>query len=89
LDKLEITSDILSGGHLGRLATDNWAGTCTMSSATSCTITLSAAYVDTPGCVVSQQGTGTVIAGEGSVSGHGHASSNSNTWAAMLFGNPN
>lgn len=80
-------------GHLNQHAAGNWAGTCAMSGTTTCTIALTTAYTSTPGCVVAQQGTGTVIAGECSVSGTTvtitAASTNSATWAAMLFGNPN
>jgi hypothetical protein len=78
--------------HLNQSTAGKFAGTCTMSSATSCTITLSSPYTSTPGCVVTVQGA-TAIAGACSVSGTTvtitAASSNSATWAAMLFGNPN
>jgi hypothetical protein len=79
-------------GHLNQIATGNWAGTCTMAAGTSCTITLTTSYTATPGCVVTVQSS-TVIAGGCTVSGATvtvtAASSNSSTWAAMLFGNPN
>jgi hypothetical protein len=78
-------------GHLNQIAAGNWAGTCTMST-TTCTITLTANYTSTPGCVATVQGA-TAIAGACSVSGATvtitAASSNTATWAAMLFGNPN
>ena len=78
--------------HINQGVTGNFAGTCTMSSGTSCTITLTASYTSIPGCVATVQGT-TPIASACNVSGTTvtvtAASSNSNTWAAMLFGNPN
>jgi len=78
--------------HLNQSATGKFAGKCTMSSATTCTISISASYTSSPGCVVTVQGT-SAIAGACSVSGTTvtitAASSNSATWAAMLFGNPN
>ena len=78
-------------GHLSQNASGNWAGTCTMST-TTCTITLTANYTATPGCVATVQGA-TPIAAACSVSGATvtitAASSNTATWAAMLFGNPN
>lgn len=78
-------------GHLNQGAAGDWAGTCTMST-TSCTITLAVAYTGTPGCVATVQGS-TPIAAACGVSGTTvtitAASSNTSTWAAMLFGNPN
>jgi hypothetical protein len=78
-------------GHLNQTAAGNWAGTCTMST-TTCTITLTVAYTGVPGCVATVQGT-TAIAAACSVAGTTvtitAASSNTATWAAMLFGNPN
>ena len=83
---------IAGNGHINQGAAGTFAGTCTMTAGTSCTITLGAAYSSTPGCVVSVQSSA-VIAGGCTVSGAtdtiSAASSNSSTWAAMLFGNPN
>lgn len=79
-------------GHLNQAASGNWAGTCTMSSSTTCTISLAAAFSSTPGCVVTVQSS-TVIAGGCTVFGTTvtvtAARPNSLTWAAILFGNPN
>jgi len=79
-------------GHIDQGATGQFAGTCTMSATTSCTITLANSYTSTPGCLVTVQ-SATVIAGGCTVSGTTvtvrAASLNSSTWAAMLFGNPN
>lgn len=67
-------------------------GTCAMSSSTTCTFATSFAYA-APICMATQQSAGTVIAGECSISGTTvtitAASSNSATWAAKVFGNPN
>lgn len=67
-------------------------GTCTMAGATTCTITLGHTYT-TPVCTATQQSTGTVIAAECLVSGVTAtitaATSNSATWGALVFGNPN
>jgi hypothetical protein len=79
-------------GHVNQGATGQFAGTCTMSSGTSCTITLISPYRSTPGCLVTVQSVA-VIAGGCTVSGTTitvrAASVNSSVWAAMLFGNPN
>ena len=78
--------------HLNQFSTGQFAGTCTMQNATTCTITVAARYTSTPGCVVTVQGS-SPIAGACSVTGTTvtvtAASNNSATWAAMLFGNPN
>jgi hypothetical protein len=73
-------------------AAQSTGGTCTMASSTTCTVTLAHTYT-TPVCIATEQDTGTVIAGECSVSGTTvtitAASSNSVTWGALVFGNPN
>jgi hypothetical protein len=73
-------------------AARTYAGTCAMSAATTCTFSITPTY-KTPICIATQQATGTVIAAECSVSGTTvtvtAASSNSNTWAALVMGNPN
>lgn len=79
-------------GKLLQQASNNWGGTCTMSSGTTCTVTLTSAFT-TPVCQATMQSSGTVIAGECSVSGVTvtvtAASSNSNVWGVMVYGNPN
>jgi hypothetical protein len=78
---------------LNQQSASNTGGTCTMASGTTCQINPIAHTYTTPVCIATQQGTGTVIAGECSVSGAvvtiTAASSNSNTWGAIVFGNPN
>jgi hypothetical protein len=85
-------SSTLSATHINQPSSNNHAGTCTMSSSTSCTWTLASAYTSTPICVASVQGV-TAIAVACSVSGTAvtitAASSNSQTWGAVLVGNPN
>lgn len=83
---------VATGGPVTQSAAKTIAGTCLMSSATSCTFTISAVY-STPLCIgATPQGT-TAIAGACSVSGSTvtitAASSNSQTWGAMIVGNPN
>jgi hypothetical protein len=82
----------LTTQHANQLATNSFAGTCAMTSATSCTWSLTVAYTSTPICIANVQGT-TAIAGACSVSGTmvtiTAASSNSQTWGAVLIGNPN
>lgn len=70
------------------------AGTCAMSAGTSCTFSLVTAFTATPICIATARGaniTGGAVAC--SVSGTTvtitAASSNSNTWGALLIGNPN
>jgi len=90
-----------SGGNLHPLAQldseQDWTkpqhllangGTCTMSSGTTCTVTLSAQPANTARCIVTAEGT-TAIAGACSISGTTAtvtaASSNSATWAVLIF----
>jgi hypothetical protein len=84
-------TNLSASGHLNQSAAGNWGGSCTMSSGTSCTFSLSIGYT-TPICIATVQ-SGTVIAGGCTVSGTTvtitAASSNSSTWGAMVFGNPN
>ena len=79
-------------GHLNQVSSGNFGGTCSMSSSTTCTVTLNSAYT-TPVCIATQQSSGTVIAAECSVSSTTvtvtAASSNSATWGVLVFGNAN
>jgi hypothetical protein len=89
---LDVKGDAGVRGHIDQGATGQFAGTCTMSATTSCTITLENSYTSTPGCLVTVQ-SAAVVAGGCTVSGTTvtvrAAASNSSRWAAMLFGNPN
>ncbi len=86
----EVAGKNAFGGAMGQTAANQWGGKCTMST-TTCTVTLGVTYT-TPICVAMLQGTGTVIAGECSVSGTTAtvtaASSNTGTWAVVVFGDP-
>jgi len=70
-------------------------GSCAMST-TSCTVSVTATFANTPLCLATVQ-SATVIAGGCTVSGSGSswtltitaASSNSSTWSAFVFGDPN
>lgn len=81
-----------NAGHINQSNAGVFAGTCSMSAGTSCTITIGAAYNSTPGCLTTVQGT-TALKSACSVSGTTVTitaeSANSATWAAFLFGNPN
>lgn len=81
----------ITGQAYQQHAANNTGGKCTMAAATSCTITLSHTYA-TPVCIATEQGTGTISAGCG-VSGTTvtitAATSNSATWGAWVFGDPN
>jgi hypothetical protein len=89
--QIHATNSVLSG-HINQSATGNFAGTCSMSSSSSCTITLSAAFTSTPICLVTPQGT-TAAYAACSVSGTTvtitASASNSLTWGALVIGNPN
>ena len=81
---------IMTSKTIDQHAANNFGGTCSMSSSTSCTITLGTTYT-TPVCVATVQST-TVIAAGCTVSGTTvtitAASSNSATWGAFVFGDP-
>jgi hypothetical protein len=73
-------------------AAKNFAGTCSMSTATTCTFVVAASFTTSPVCITNVQGS-TAIAGSCALSGSTvtitAASSNSQTWGAVLIGNPN
>lgn len=86
------TKQVNLSGHLNQGVVKDFAGTCSMSSSTTCTITLVAAYSGTPGCVATVESATPLYAGctvSGTTVTITANSSNSSTWAAMLFGNPN
>lgn len=80
----------LEPAALNQSAASVWGGTCSMSTSTSCTITISHSFT-TPVCVAAEQGTG-AVAGSCGISGTTvtitAASSNSATWGALVFGDP-
>lgn len=84
----------ISAVHLNQNATGNYGGSCAMSAATSCTFSISAAYSSAPICVATQQ-SATLTGGAVGCTVSGttvtitSAVANSETWAAVLFGNPN
>jgi hypothetical protein len=88
------TGIIVFGDHIDQLAANTFAGTCAMVAGTSCTWTLATAFTGTPVCVATAQGTNTTGVGDAcSVSGTTvtitAAVANSNTWGAVVIGNPN
>jgi hypothetical protein len=78
---------------LDQNATNNIGGSCAMSTSTSCTITLATAYT-TALCIATQQ-SATLTGGAVGCTVSGttvtitSAVANSETWAALIFGNPN
>lgn len=88
-----VTATAITGSSLNQTAASAFGGTCSMSTSTTCTLTLAHTY-STPACVSSEQGTGaTVFGSRCSVSGTSvtvtASSSNSQTWGVFVFGNPN
>jgi hypothetical protein len=85
-------SEVALSDHLNQINSNGLGGTCTMSSSTSCTLTLQTTFIAQPVCQVTARGT-TAIAGACSVSGTTvtvtAASSNSLTWNVSFIGNPN
>jgi hypothetical protein len=81
-----------STGTFGQTAANSTGGTCAMAAATTCTITITTTYT-TPVCIATQQTAASPVAASCSVSGTTvtitAASSNSSTWGAFIFGNPN
>jgi hypothetical protein len=88
-----ITALGLIGGSFQQQAASNSGGTCSMSTSTSCTITLGHTYT-TPVCIVTQQ-SATLTGGAAGCTVSGTtvtitaAVANSETWGAFVFGNPN
>jgi hypothetical protein len=87
---------VLNGGTvqlpgINQSSANSTGGTCAMSTGTTCTITIGHTYTS-PTCIATVQGS-TALAGACSVSGVTvtvtAASSNSATWGAFVFGNPN
>jgi hypothetical protein len=79
-------------GVINQQAASNTGGTCAMVSATSCTITINHSYT-TPVCIATQQSaTLTGVSVGCTVSGTTvtitATTSNSETWGALVFGNP-
>jgi hypothetical protein len=80
-------------GSLEQTGPNTTGGTCTMHSATACTFTIGKTYT-TPICIATQQ-SGTLTGGSmactvsGAVVTITTATTNSETWGALVFGNPN
>ncbi len=79
------------GGHLNQSAVGNFAGTCSMSSATTCTITLLSPY-ENPICIVTSQGPsaggGVMCSVNSKTVTITTTTPSSNTWGAIIIGNP-
>jgi hypothetical protein len=87
------TGTITFAGGFDQTAASNTGGTCAMAAATSCTITIAHTYT-TPVCIVTQQ-SATLTGGAAGCTVSGTtvtitaATLNSETWGALVFGNPN
>lgn len=87
-----VTGQLTSTAY-NQSAASNSAGTCAMSTSTSCTITISHTYT-TPVCITTQQ-SATLTGGAAGCTVSGttvtitSAVANSETWGAFVFGNPN
>ncbi len=83
---------VVINAHLDQSSSGNLGGKCSMSSSTSCTFKLSTAYAKGYVCIPAVQGSA-AIAGACSVSGLTvtitAGTPNSQTWGALIIGNPN
>lgn len=89
-----VTGSINLGGHLAQSGSGKFANSCTMSAGTTCTFSIGTAFASTPLCFASVQSAApTTFQGSCAISGTTvtitASASNSNTWAALLIGNPN
>lgn len=83
----------ISAAALVQPSASQYGGTCAMASGTSCTITIAHSYT-TPVCIVTQQsatltGGATGCTVSGTTVTITAATANSETWGALVFGNPN
>ena len=87
-----VAHNLVIANHLNQTVTKDFAGTCAMSSGTSCTFSINSSYTSTPLCFANVQnstaGAGSCVLSGTTVTIYA-ASSNSSTWAALLIGNPN
>lgn len=87
------TTGFLQATAYGQVAASNTGGTCAMAAGTSCTITIAHTYT-TPVCIATQQ-SATLTGGAVGCTVSGttvtitSAVLNSETWGALVFGNPN
>jgi hypothetical protein len=86
------TGNVVVGNHLNQIGTGDFAGSCTMSSSTSCMVSFQHSWTSTPACVAAPQGTTPMFAAV-SVSSNNvtvtASASNSATWNVVCPGNPN
>jgi hypothetical protein len=87
-----VTNNAVVTNHLNQAATDDFAGTCTMSSNTTCIVAMNHSWTSTPICHANPQGSTPYYASY-SVSSNNVTitanASNSATWAVSCVGNPN
>lgn len=88
--------NISPSSHINQQAANQYSGTCTMSTATTCSQTIPASYTSQPNCFVTEQSnSSTVVAGACYILAGSTtvlitaAASNSFKWSFLLIGNPN
>ena len=91
---IDAFGNAIIGGHLNQLATKQFAGTCSMVTATTCTFTIAAVFNSAPVCIAMPQnasyaGGSAQCAVSSTTVTITAPTSNSLTWGAMLIGNPN
>jgi hypothetical protein len=92
--KNEFGDQMILHGHINQSATGTIAGTCAMSTGTSCTFSMGVSFTSTPICIATQQ-SATLTGGAVGCTVSGttvtitSAVANSETWGALLIGNPN
>jgi hypothetical protein len=86
------TGNLAAGNHLNQIATADYGGTCAMSGASTCTVSLQHSYSVTPLCF-SQAVANNVIGSYCTVTSNNAAVTasvaNNLTWQVLVIGNPN
>jgi len=86
------TGNVVVGNHLNQYAANDFAGLCTMSGGSTCAVSLQHSFSSTAGCVATDQGSNHLngsCAIATNVCTVTSSSVNSDTWACLVFGNPN
>ena len=86
------TGNVSMGNHLNQIGTGDFAGTCTMTSGTTCTVGFQHSWSSYPACHVTPEGTtalyGSYVYASADVTVYANTS-NSATWSVICAGNPN
>jgi HK97 family phage portal protein len=87
-----VANNLAVTNHLNQAATKDFAGTCAMSSTSTCTVSLQHSYSSTPLCFVqatTNNTTGVYCAVSSNNAVVTAAATNSLTWQVLVIGNPN